>query len=107
MEILEVWRKDAATFRKYGAVAVAEVIEAMCAQLEAHIRERELEALTIDEAAQESGYSYSAIQKMVSSGELENVGRKHAPRVRRGDLPRKGRKVEDAPSIVDALIAGL
>ena len=48
-----------------------------------------LEALTLGDAAEESGYSYSAIQKMVASGELSNLGDKGNPRVRRGDLPRK------------------
>ena len=48
-----------------------------------------LEELTLGDAAEESGYSYSAIQKMVASGELSNLGDKGNPRVRRGDLPRK------------------
>ena len=48
-----------------------------------------LEELTLRDAAEESGYSYSAIQKMVANGELSNLGDKGSPRVRRGDLPRK------------------
>ncbi len=48
-----------------------------------------LEELTLSDAAEESGYSYSAIQKMVASGELSNLGDKGNPRVLRGDLPRK------------------
>ena len=48
-----------------------------------------LEQLTLRDAAVESGYSYSAVQKMVASGELENLGDKGSPRVRRCDLPKK------------------
>jgi hypothetical protein len=78
------------------------VLEACAAQLESAAREHALEALTLDEARNESGYSYSALQKMVASGELENVGNKGSPRVRRGDLPRKARKEE--PGIAAAII---
>ena len=48
-----------------------------------------LEELTLGDAAEVSGYSYSAIQKMVAGGELLNLGDKGNPRVRRGDLPKK------------------
>jgi hypothetical protein len=47
------------------------------------------EALTLADAAKESGYSSEHLRHLVASGKLENVGRKHAPRVRRADLPRK------------------
>lgn len=49
-----------------------------------------LEALTLEAAERESGYGYSALQKMVADGRLENVGVKGRPRVRRCDLPKKG-----------------
>jgi hypothetical protein len=101
------WRKEAARLRGWGAVAQAEAIERCAGELEAKVREQELEAITLDEAVEWSGQSYSTIQKKVASGVLENVGRKHAPRVRRGDLPRKGKRAEDEPSIIDALIAGI
>lgn len=57
--------------------------------MEAYERERELEALTLEQAAQESGYSYSQLQKLLAGGTLPNVGAKNHPRVRRGALPRK------------------
>ena len=50
------------------------------------------EPLTLTQAAEESRFSYSAIQKMVASGESENVGGKGNPRVRRGDLPKKAKQ---------------
>ncbi len=40
--------------------------ESYADELEEALREAELEALTLEAAASESGYSYSAIQKMVA-----------------------------------------
>ena len=54
-----------------------------------HGRVSEISTSTLEQAAVESGYSYSALQKMVADGELMNVGKKGAPRIRRGDLPKK------------------
>lgn len=88
--LVNQWREDATRLRQWGAVAQAEVLDRCVSDLETRAREWELAALTVQEAAAESGYSYSAIQKKLASGELENLGTKHSPRVRRGDLPRKG-----------------
>jgi hypothetical protein len=92
------WRADADILRRRGAVPQAEALES-CAveleafeqerQLEAFEQERQLEALTLEQAVIESGYSYSALEKMVRAGQLQNVGIRGKPRVRRGDLPRK------------------
>jgi hypothetical protein len=46
-------------------------------------------ALNLSEAAEISGYSREHIGRLVKQGKIENVGRPHAPRVRRGDLPMK------------------
>jgi hypothetical protein len=83
------WRATAATLRTYSASPHAEVVEQLAAELEAAVRQQALEALSLEAAARESGYSYSALQKMVASGKLENVAKKGSPRVRRGDLPKK------------------
>ena len=68
-----------------------------------------LETLTLRDAAEESGYSYSAIQKMVASGELTNLGDKGSPRVRRGDLPRKAIAPPTAsgePDLAEMILSG-
>ena len=72
-----------------GAEGPARAIKWCIGRLEKTVQERELEALTLDQAAAES----SALEKMVRRGELENVGRKGSPRVRRGGLPRKAHRV--------------
>jgi len=86
------WRTGAAMLRTLGSDAPAVLLEKCAADVEAAIREHALEALTLDDAVAETGYSYSAIQKMVAAGTLANVGAKGSPRVRRGDLPRKARR---------------
>lgn len=106
-DVVNEWREDAATFRKYGQDGTAAMLEACVAQLEASEREAELEAISLEQAADESGYSYSAIQKMVARGELANVGRKHAPRVRRADIPSKGKRQVGILSVDDFLACRL
>lgn len=89
------WRNEAALYRKRGATSLAEMVESFAADLEAAIQLQELEALTIREGVAVSGYSYSALQKLLASGELENVGSKGSPRIRRGDLPRKPGRIQN------------
>ncbi len=45
--------------------------------------------LHLRDAARESGYSADHLGRLVREGKIPNVGRPHAPRIRRGDLPRK------------------
>jgi hypothetical protein len=73
-----------------GAGVLEWCINEVAATLEAH----KLELLTYAEAAEESGYSYSAIEKSVRNGDIPNYGSKGKPRVRRGDLPRKAARGE-------------
>jgi hypothetical protein len=92
--LIAAWREEAALYRRRGLVEVADLAESFASDLAARVREWELEALTLEEAVNESGYSYSALQKKLASGELENVGSKGSPRVRRGELPKKGGREE-------------
>lgn len=90
--LAQQWREDARTLRRRASETQADVLESCAQDLEAWSREQALEALTLNQAAQESGYSYSALEKMVREGRLPNVGSKGAPRVRRANLPRKGER---------------
>jgi len=100
----QLWRHEAAVLRRRGAAGQAEALESCADELEAWERQRALEGLTLEEAERESGYTYSALEKMVRRGELENVGEKGRPRVRRGDLPRKPRR--ERPDLVGAVLEG-
>lgn len=86
--LADEWREKAEDLRQYGADAQAQTLEAAADDLEERVAAIRLQTLTLREAAEESGYSYSRLQEMVGD-ELENVGEPGAPRVRRGDLPRK------------------
>lgn len=98
------WRQSAACLSDYGATEQAQSLLKCASELEATEREHALEALTIESAAAESGLSYSSLQKKLASGELENVGVKGSPRVRRGDLPNKGAQRRSV-SIADVVLA--
>lgn len=102
--LIEEWREQAANFRTYKGELHADILETCASQLEARIRQYWLEGLTLDQGVAESGYSYSALQKKVANGELENVGEKHSPRIRRKDLPKKGRTTTDDAQITAALL---
>jgi len=103
-KLAERWRHDAARLTEYGATEHARLLLKCASELEATEREHGLETLTIESAATESGFSYSSLQKRLASGEIENVGTKGSPRVRRGDLPRKGTARRDV-SIAEAVLA--
>ena len=108
--LAERWRTEAALLRRRGANAQAAVMDSCAAELEEEARTYSLEALTVGQAANESGYSYGALQKMVSEGTIPNVGRKGAPRIRRGDLPKKpGSSYESSksePDLAELVLAG-
>ena len=88
-ELATRWRAEAAIMRRWGGEAQADAAEHAAAELDAWEREQALSELTLSEAAEESGLSYSTLQKQVAKGEIPNAGTKHRPRIRRRDLPRK------------------
>jgi len=83
-----VWRARADEIRRF-APAAAEAFQEAALQLEQALRAAAAEPLNLRQAAKESGYSEDHLGRMVKKGKIPNVGRAHAPRVRRGDLPRK------------------
>lgn len=89
-QLIERWLDDATRLAAYGAVEHATVLRRCIVDLEAAEREYSLEALSLEDAVDESGFSYSSLQKKLAKGELENVGEKGKPRVRRCDIPKKG-----------------
>ena len=86
--LLERWRNRADDHRRY-APPVAAALDDVVSELEEEDRERGEKALTLAEAAKESGYSAGHLGRLIAEGRIENVGKKGAPRIRRGDLPRK------------------
>jgi hypothetical protein len=84
------WEARAAEFGRLGAlVDGAKLCAEVAADLAQLSESTDGDALTLAEAALASGYSADALRHMIAEGKLANVGRKGAPRLRRGDLPRK------------------
>ena len=84
-----VWGDTASELRRFGAVGQACTLEQCADDLDEAWRDWQQEPLTLEEAVEESGYTYSSLQKKVASGEIPNIGEPRKPRVRRQDLPRK------------------
>ena len=87
-ELAEGWRAEAVVLRKRGAAAQAEVLESCVADHEQALNEWHTEELTLRQASEESGFSYSRLQQM--RGIRTSIA--GSPRIRRCDLPYKPRR---------------
>lgn len=94
--------------RQIGADAQAKTLEKCAAELEAGTRDEQLRLVTLHEAEELSGYSYSALEKGVRAGRIPNAGTKHSPRIRVADLPRKaGHRLRETgePDLANRILA--
>jgi hypothetical protein len=89
LDLLTQWGAHAQTLRAFGATTQAEAVERCALELEVTLAAGDGELLTLQGAAKFSGYSADHLGRLIRQGTLRNVGRPRAPRVRRGDLPRK------------------
>lgn len=87
---LTKWATEATALRRRRAlVDGAALLEEVLADFAAVARADAEEILDLRQAARESQYSADHLGRLVRLGKIPNVGRPHAPRIRRGDLPRK------------------
>ena len=99
------WRSEADVLDRRGAPNQAEVLRSCADELEAYERERNLELLTLDAAADATGYTRNALEKQIQRGDLRNYGKQGHPRVRRGELGRKpGHPDNDVDEWADELL---
>ncbi len=98
-EFMGRWSQRADELKRLAAnVDGQRLIAELLAELALLFREEDSQALTLREAGQESGYSPDHLGREVRAGRIPNVGRPNAPRIRRGDLPRKpGRLLSSQP----------
>jgi hypothetical protein len=89
-DLAAAWRCRAAELERFApAAAVAfrdaadELAESLRAQADAE--------LTLEQAAQASGYSPRRLRELLASGAIPNAGARGRPRIRRADLPRRAR----------------
>ena len=83
------WQAEAETLDTWGCEQQASILRRCATEIELAAREHEREALTIPQAADESGYSRDHLRALVASGDIPNAGVKGSPRIRRRDLPMK------------------
>ena len=87
--LLPLWRERAAYLQQFGDPQSARLWQLAAVELEHALKAHGDETLTLVEAAALSGYSVDHLGWLVKKGKLANHGRKHAPRIRRADLPIK------------------
>jgi len=99
------WRQEARLARELGAVEAAQALERCASQLDVSEREHALELLTLQQASDASGVSYSTLQHAVAAGRIKNAGTRHRPRIRRADLPRKVSAASAGQGLADRVLA--
>ena len=106
--LINRWREEAEVFRRRGDAQRADGAESYALELQQGVEEWLHELLTVEQAVEESGYSYGTLQRRLGDGSMSNVGAKGHPRVRRCDLPRKGRAssphLTDGPDLAGELL---
>lgn len=99
------WEEEANDFRQRGLKREARMVKSFAEELRQTLTAWKMEALTVADAAAESGYSESHLRSLLSDGSLENVGRAGAPRVRRLDLPAKARAAGGSSDFVTEAVS--
>ena len=83
------WREQADAYERDAAGPQTAVLRRCAAEFEEAWREWESEELTLQEAAQESGYTAEHLGRLIREGTIPNVGEPYSPRILRRDLPKK------------------
>jgi hypothetical protein len=86
--LLTDWKRSAETFRRFGDVERATMIDTMTGELQEALHVEAEETVNLTQAAERSGLTADYLGRLVRNGRIPNVGRKNAPRVRVCDLPR-------------------
>lgn len=110
LRLAEDWRADAERLREYGAEGQARACEKHAEELENRVEAWMSEALSLERAAEEAGYSYEGLRRRVGD-DIPNVGEPGDPMVRRCDLPRKGgapasRLESGEPDVAEEVLLG-
>jgi hypothetical protein len=92
-DLLGAWRRSATEMREWGDDRGAAVLDRAVVQLDEAIRSVQSEAMRLAEASRESGYTADHLARLIRTGKLPNAGRRHAPRVRRADLPCRANRI--------------
>lgn len=108
------YRRKADALERY-APAAAEAFREAAELAQAALHESEMEALTLETAEPESGYTRGHLRRLIAEGKIPNHGTEEDPRILRRDLPRKpgygvaNARLQPTPSraqVARAVIAG-
>lgn len=83
------WRELAELLRAEGCPEVAAARERCAYELETSLHKHDNEALSVNQAASESGYSAEYLRRVLRDTPALNAGRAGKPLILRRDLPRK------------------
>ncbi len=90
LDLAERWRQEADAYERDRArVDAATLLRRVANDLDAEWHAWRSEELTLPQAALESQYTPDSLGRLVTRGTIPNAGQKHAPRIRRVDLPKK------------------
>lgn len=91
--LLERWESEADSFSRFGQTAQAAMMRRCAEDLREWWEARGHELVTTEEAIELSGYSRSALEEMRRQGKVTAAGEPGRPLYRRGELPRKPRRL--------------
>ena len=91
------WRERAEFFADYGDPNSGRLWALAATELEQALKVLGEDALTLTEAATLCDYSADYLGSLIRRGQIPNVGRRNAPRIRRSDLPIKSTTAPGRP----------
>jgi len=84
------WKAQARNLRRWASAdEAATAWETAASELEEALTHEADQLLDLTRAAAVSGYSSDHLGRLIRQGQIPNSGRRHAPRIRLSDLPRK------------------
>lgn len=90
LNLLKGWREEAHTLRnRYGDEVRAKLLETLSAELQEVLHSDEEQTYNLADAAALTNYTADYLGRKVRSGDIPNRGRKHAPRVRLSECPKR------------------
>jgi hypothetical protein len=95
-ELSQAWEDEATTLRdRYGLESLARLCETHARELRSRLRDIATATATTAEAAEISGYSEAHIRRLLSEGDISDLGAKRGRRVIVAELPRKVGKLTE------------
>lgn len=88
-ELLERWGRRAQELEAAGAPDIARILNQLLDEVQDTLDRAGEETVNLTEAASLGGYHPDTLGRMIREGQLENVGRRHAPKLRLRDVPVK------------------